>query len=61
MTFAKIITATIITIAATTSFGATKCDHKESGGLFAKTAAPSSVKVQTVKTASAPSTYTGTR
>ncbi|MEK2644078.1 hypothetical protein [Bdellovibrio sp. BCCA] len=61
MTFAKIITAAVITIAAAASFGATKCDHKESGGLFAKTAAPSSVKVQTVKTASASSTHAGTR
>ncbi|WP_413612986.1 hypothetical protein [Bdellovibrio sp. HCB-110] len=62
MTFAKIITAAIITVAATTSFGATKCDHKGSGSLFAHTAAPSSVKAQVAKTVTTTSTHnTGTR
>lgn len=60
MTFAKIITAAIITVTATTSFGATKCDHKGSNSLFAHTAAPSSVKAQVAKTVTT-STQAGTR
>jgi len=59
MTIAKIFTAALITVTATASFGATKCDHKGSNGLFANTNPPV-VKVQTVKTASA-STQSGTR
>ncbi|UOF00021.1 hypothetical protein ACES2L_01950 [Bdellovibrio bacteriovorus] len=37
MTFAKIITAAMIALTASTSFATTKCDHKGNGGLFANT------------------------
>lgn len=60
MTFAKIFTAAIITVAATTSFGATKCDHKDSRGLFTHTNPPAVVKTQVANTGST-STHTGTR
>lgn len=48
MTFAKIITATVIALAATSSFAATKCDHKGNGGLFANTN-PTQSSHETVK------------
>ncbi|WP_291515627.1 hypothetical protein [Bdellovibrio sp. ArHS] len=57
MTITKIITATIITLSATSSFAGTKCSHKDLGGRFSHTTA--SPQVQVVKTTT--STYSGTR
>lgn len=60
MTIAKIFTAIVITAAATTSFGATKCDHKGSSGLFAHTNPPAVVKAQVAKVGTT-SSIRGTR
>ncbi|AHZ86049.1 hypothetical protein AB1A81_01995 [Bdellovibrio bacteriovorus] len=53
MTFTKIITAAIITMSATASFGATKCTDKANMGRHAHTASQSkfSPTVKVVKTA----------
>ncbi len=59
MTFAKIITATIILMTATTSLAATKCDHKGSNGLFANTN-PTVVKTKVAQAGTA-SSQAGTR
>lgn len=59
MTITKIFTAAIITIAASTSLAATKCDHKGNSGLFANTN-PTVVKTQVAKVGTA-SSQTGTR
>lgn len=40
MTLTKIFTAAIITVSATVSFGATKCDSKVNVGRFANTNPP---------------------
>lgn len=50
MTITKIITAAMITIFATASFAATKCDQKSTIGRFANTNPAPSVKVQTAQT-----------
>lgn len=47
MTFAKIITAALITVTAATSFAETKCDHKAGNGLMANTNPPVVKTVQT--------------
>lgn len=54
MTLAKIITITVLTVAATTSLGATKCDHKGRADIFANTNPPVVAQTKIVKVTPAP-------
>ena len=60
MKITAIITATLITVFAATSFATTKCDHKYTGAGISANTHPPAVVTHTVKTANV-GTQSGTR